>query len=206
MGKELDVSTILLDLTSLTLGDVVLSVEVSETPLLRDNDLLLTRELVTRSSESLDDNVLVVISGTDRDKNLANVDTGGKTLGLTPGTSHTLLQSIGTGTRQHLVDTEDVEGVDTDSHVERLTTRDLGDVLVSTDTGSLKSLGGKLLKLVRDEVDTEREVVDGSSLSTEIIDTDLGIGDTTVVSRLGERLVLAVSVTSSGTASHFELV
>ena len=206
MGKELDVSTILLDLTSLTLGDVVLSVEVSETPLLRDNDLLLTRELVTRSSKSLDDNVLVVISGTDRDKNLANVDTGGKTLGLTPGTSHTLLQSIGTGTRQHLVDTEDVEGVDTDSHVERLTTRDLGDVLVSTDTGSLKSLGGKLLKLVRDEVDTEREVVDGSSLSTEIIDTDLGIGDTTVVSRLGERLVLAVSVTSSGTASHFELV
>ena len=204
MGKELDVSTILLDLTSLTLGDVVLSVEVSETPLLRDNDLLLTRELVTRSSESLDDNVLVVISGTDRDKNLANVDTGGKTLGLTPGTSHTLLQSIGTGTRQHLVDTEDVEGVDTDSHVERLTTRDLGDVLVSTDTGSLKSLGGKLLKLVRDEVDTEREVVDGSSLSTEIIDTDLGIGDTTVVSRLGERLVLAVSVTSSGTASHFD--
>ena len=204
MGKELDVSTILLDLTSLTLGDVVLSVEVSETPLLRDNDLLLTRELVTRSSESLDDNVLVVISGTDRDKNLANVDTGGKTLGLTPGTSHTLLQSIGTGTRQHLVDTEDVEGVDTDSHVERLTTRDLGDVLVSTDTGSLKSLGGKLLKLVRDEVDTEREVVDGSSLSTEIIDTDLGIGDTTVVSRLGERLVLAVSVTSSGTTGHLD--
>ena len=204
MGKELDVSTILLDLTSLTLGDVVLSVEVSETPLLRDNDLLLTRELVTRSSESLDDNVLVVISGTDRDKNLANVDTGGKTLGLTPGTSHTLLQSIGTGTRQHLVDTEDVEGVDTDSHVERLTTRDLGDVLVSTDTGSLKSLGGKLLKLVRDKVDTEREVVDGSSLSTEIIDTDLGIGDTTVVSRLGERLVLAVSVTSSGTTGHLD--
>ena len=204
MGKELDVSTILLDLTSLTLGDVVLSVEVSETPLLRDNDLLLTRELVTRSSKSLDDNVLVVISGTDRDKNLANVDTGGKTLGLTPGTSHTLLQSIGTGTRQHLVDTEDVEGVDTDSHVERLTTRDLGDVLVSTDTGSLKSLGGKLLKLVRDEVDTEREVVDGSSLSTEIIDTDLGIGDTTVVSRLGERLVLAVSVTSSGTTGHLD--
>jgi len=204
VGKELDVSTILLDLTSLTLGDVVLSVEVSETPLLRDNDLLLTRELVTRSSESLDDNVLVVISGTDRDKNLTNVDTGGKTLGLTPGTSHTLLQSIGTGTRQHLVDTEDVEGVDTDSHVERLTTRDLGDVLVSTDTGSLKSLGGKLLKLVRDKVDTEREVVDGSSLSTEIIDTDLGIGDTTVVSRLGERLVLAVSVTSSGTTGHLD--
>ena len=140
MGKELDVSTILLDLTSLTLGDVVLSVEVSETPLLRDNDLLLTRELVTRSSESLDDNVLVVISGTDRDKNLANVDTGGKTLGLTPGTSHTLLQSIGTSTRQHLVDTENVERMNTDSHVEGLTARDLGNVLVGADTSGLKSL------------------------------------------------------------------
>jgi hypothetical protein len=202
--KELDVSAVLLDLTSLTLGDVVISVKVGETPLLGDDDLLLTRELVTRSSESLDDNVLVVVSGTDRDKNLANVDTGGKTLGLTPSTSHTLLQSIGTGTRQHLVDTENVEGVDTDSHVERLTTRDLGDVLVSTDTGGLKSLGGKLLKLVRNEVDAEREVVDRSSLSTKIIDTDLGIGDTTVVSRLRERLVLAVSVTSSGTTGHLD--
>ena len=52
----------------------------------------------------------------------------------------------------------------------------------------------------------KREVVNRSSLSAKVVDTDLGVGDTTVVPRLGERLVLAVSVTSSGTASHFELV
>ena len=94
--------------------------------------------------------------------------------------------------------------MDTDSHVERVTARNLGDVLVGTDTSSFQRFGRKLFKLVGDKVDAEREVVDGSSLSTKIIDTDLSIGDTTIVSGLGERLVLAVSVTSSGTTGHFD--
>ena len=39
----------------------------------------------------------------------------------------------------------------------------------------------------------QREVVDGSLLTTQIIDTDLRIGHTTVVPRLGVRLVQLVS-------------
>lgn len=54
---------------------------------------------------------------------------------------------IGTGTRKHLVNTKNVEGVDTNTNVEGLTSTSLGEVLVGTDTGRLKRLGGDLLKL-----------------------------------------------------------
>lgn len=203
LGEELDVSTVLLDLAVLSSGHVLLSVEVGETPLLGDDNLLLAGELVSASSQTLDDGGLVVVLGSDGDQNLANVDTGGKTGGLTPGTSHTLGESIGTSTRQHLVDSQHVEGVGSDSHVEGLSSRHLGDVLVGTDSGSLKSLGRQLLSLVGNEMDTQREVVDVSSLSAQIVDSDLGVGHGSVVSRLGEGLVLLVSVTLSGSSSHF---
>lgn len=87
--------------------------------------------------------------------------------------------------------------------MERLTSRNLGDVLVGADTGSLKSFRRKLLELIGDEVDAQGELVGGSSLTAQIVDTDLGIGDTTIVSGLGEGLVLAVTVAASGSSSHF---
>lgn len=59
------------------------------------------------------------------------------------------------------------------------------DVLVGTNTGSLEGLGGQLLILVGDEVNTVGEVVNGSLLTTEIEDADLGVGDTTVEAGLG---------------------
>ena len=106
----------------------------------------------------------------------------------------------------------------------------LHNVLVGANSGSLKSLGRKLLVLVRNEMAAEGEVIDGSLLSSEIIDSDLGIGDTSVVSGLWEpvvrdesngmiilmtkrewdmsksnvRLVLTVSVTSGWSSSHFD--
>jgi hypothetical protein len=203
LGEELDVGTVLLDLSVLSSGHVLLSVEVGETPLLGDDDLLLTGELVSASSQTLDNGGLVVVLGSDGNQNLANVNSGSKTGGLTPGSSHTLSKSIGTSARKHLVDSQNVEGVGSDSHVEGLSSGHLGDVLVGTDSGSLKSLGRQLLSLVGNEMDTQREVVDVGSLSTKIVDSDLGVGHGSVVSRLGEGLVLLVSVTLSGSSSHF---
>lgn len=49
----------------------------------------------------------------------------------------------------------------------------LDDVLVGTDSGSLESLRGDLLVLVRNQVAAEGEVVDRSLLSSEVEDTDL---------------------------------
>lgn len=50
-------------------------------------------------------------------------------------------------------------------------------------------LGRKLLVLVGDEVDTERELVNTGTLTAQIEDPDLGVGHTTVEARLGVRLV-----------------
>jgi hypothetical protein len=51
---------------------------------------------------------------------LANVDTGNGSVGLTPGTTHSSLQSIGTGARQHLVDSDNVVWVGPDAEMETL--------------------------------------------------------------------------------------
>jgi hypothetical protein len=81
-----------------------------------------------------------------------------------------------------------VEGVGADAQVETLLAGKLDEVLVGANTGGLEGLGAQLLILVGDEVDAEREVVDVGALAAKIEDADLGVGDTTVVPRLGIRL------------------
>lgn len=125
---ELDVGTILLELAGLAHLDVVLATDGGETPVLGDNDLLATGELVHGTAEGLDGGGLVGVTGADGQNDLADVHTGDNTLGLTEGTTHTGLQTIGTSARQHLVDTDDVEGVDTDTQVETFLTGDLDEV------------------------------------------------------------------------------
>jgi hypothetical protein len=116
---------------------------------------------------------LTGVTAADRQENLANVDTGDSAVGLTPGTTHTGLQSIGTSARQHLVDTDDVVRVGTDAQVEGVLATRLDHVLVGANTGSFKSLGTQLLVLVGDEMDAERELIDTSTLAAEIEDSDL---------------------------------
>ncbi len=80
---------------------------------------------------------------------------------------------IGSGTAQHLVDAQNVEGVDTDTHVEGVLARRLGNVFIGTDTGGFKGFGRKLFVFIRDEVATEGELVDGGTFATQVKDTDL---------------------------------
>jgi len=202
--QELDVGTILLELALLAELDVLLAADGGETPVLGDNDLLATGELVHGAAESLESGGTVGVTSADGQNDLADVHTGNETLGLTEGTTHTGLETIGSGTRQHLVDTDDVVGVDTDTEVETFLTGDLDEVLVGTDTGGLESLGGQLLILVGDKVDTGGEVVHVGLLTTEIEDTNLGVGNTTVEPGLRVGLVLAVTVASRGTTGHLE--
>lgn len=61
-------------------------------------------------------------------------------------------------------------------------------ILVGTDTGSFESLGGKLFVFVGDHVDAKREVVHAGLLTTQVVDTDLGVGNTTVEPGLRVRL------------------
>lgn len=208
--EELNVGTVDTDAALLALGDVLLAAEGSEAPVLGDDDLLATGELVLRAAESLNSGgavwkymsapdlpaqmaeKLTGVTGADGQKDLADVDTGDSAVGLAPGTTHTSLQSIGTGTRQHLVDTDDVVRVGTDTEVEGFLSTDLDEVLVGANTGGFKSLRAQLLVLVGNEVDAERELIDTGTLAAKIEDANLGVGDTTVETRLGVRLVPVV--------------
>lgn len=67
-------------------------------------------------------NMLTGVASAARQDDLADVDTSDKAVGLAEGTTHTGLQSIGTGARQHLVDTDDVVRVGADAEVEGLLT------------------------------------------------------------------------------------
>jgi hypothetical protein len=116
--QELHVGTIHTDLALLALGDVVGAVERSETPLLRDNDLLATGELVLAAAKGFDGGGTVCVAkcqrtvlwscelwfertrvtGADRENDLADVDTGDGTVRLAEGSTHSGLQSIGAST------------------------------------------------------------------------------------------------------------
>lgn len=130
VAEELNVGTVDLDTALLAELDVLLTTERSETPVLGDNDLLATRELVHGATESLDGSRTVSVTSADGQEDLANVHTSHGAVRLTVGTTHTSLETIGTGARQHLVDTDDVEGVGADTHVETILTGDLDEVPV----------------------------------------------------------------------------
>lgn len=71
---------------------------------------------------------LTSITGADTQDDLADVDTGNGSVRLSPSTTHSSLKSIGTGARQHLVDTDDVERVSADTEMETFLSGDLDQV------------------------------------------------------------------------------
>jgi hypothetical protein len=68
-------------------------VHLSETPLLRNDDLLATGELVSGTAKSLHDDRRVRLLASDGKDDLANVDTGNGAVGLAPCTTHTSLET-----------------------------------------------------------------------------------------------------------------
>lgn len=204
-ANVLDVGTVLEHTLVRLELEVVLLVDGGETPLLRHNDLLATRELVASAAESLHDNGGGLLLATDGQDDLADVDTGDSAVGLTPSTTHTGLETIGSSAGQHLVDADNVEGVDTDTQMERILSGGLHHVLVGANTGGLESLGRELLILVGNQVAAEGELVNVGTLAAKIEDPNFGVGHTTVVPRLGVRLVLAVTVAASWPATHLDV-
>lgn len=83
---------------------------------------------------------------------------------------------IGSSAGKHLVDTDDVEGVDADTHVERVLSARLSDVLVGTDTSSFQSFRSDLLVLVAYHVRAEGEIVNRRLLAAKIVDANLLCG------------------------------
>jgi len=177
---------------------------LSEAPVLADVDLLSAWELELSSSESLDSNGGLILSGSNRHEDLSNVNSSGNHGWLTESTSHTGLESISTSARKHLVNSDNVVWVSSDSQVEEILTGDLDHVLVASNTSSLKSFGSDLFQFVRNEVNSSWELIARSSLVANIVDTKLGVWDTSAVSGLWVWLVLAVAIATSWSSTHLE--
>jgi len=92
--QELDVGAIWLEFAGSLEFHIFLSLQRCESPQLGDNDLLLTREFVSGTSEGFHDDGLVGVLASNGQDDLADVNSGDSTVRLTPGTSHTRLESI----------------------------------------------------------------------------------------------------------------
>jgi len=185
---------------------VNLAVPLGEAPPLGHVDLLTPGELELGPAQRLDDVVLVFVGGADGDERLADANTSDETLGFAESSSHSGLQPIGSGARQHFVDPVDVVGVDSDPDVELVLAAVLHHVLVAANAGGLQCFGRKLLQLIGDEMYSEGEFIHASFLSTQIEDPDLGIWNTTVEPGLGVRFIFTIAITSRWTTTHFGLL
>jgi len=175
----------------------------SETPFAGNDQLLTAGELEFGSPERLDDVRLMLVLASHAQNRLSNVDASDQPLRLAKGASHSGLEPISSGARQHFVDADDVEGVDADAHVERVLAHKLYHILVGADTSGFQGLGGELFILVGDHVDAERELIDTRPFTTQVVDTDLRIGDTPAKPRLWVGFVLAVPIAPRRPATHF---
>jgi hypothetical protein len=128
VAQELDVSAVVLEAALGALGNVVLAAERREAPVLGDDNLLAAGELVLGAAEGFDGGGTVGVTGSHGKEDLANVDAGDEAVGLAKGTAHSSLESIGSGTRQHLVDADDVVWVDTDTEMETFLSGNLDEV------------------------------------------------------------------------------
>jgi hypothetical protein len=76
-------------------------------------------------------------------------------------------------------------------------------VLVTSNTCSLKSLRAQLLNLKADEMNSGWEEITVRLLHPCIVHTNLRVWDTTIEPRLGVWLVFAVSIAAGRATSHF---
>lgn len=178
---------------------VHLALVLGESPLLGSEHLLAARELELGATQGLDHSGAEVVLGAHRDNRLADGHTGSRALRLAVGVAHSRLQSIGTGARKHLVDTQHLERVAADAHVEVVLAAVLGQVTVGSNAGGLEGLRGQLLLLVRDQVGHEGEEVDRGLLVAHVVDADLGVRHTAAEARLDERLLVLEAVALGGT-------
>jgi len=178
----------------------------SETPLARHDQFLTARELELGTPERLDDVGLVLVLAAHAHHGLTDVHAGNQALGLAKSSSHSGLEPIGSGAGQHFVDADDVERMDAETHVESVLAHELHHVLVGADTRGFQGLGGELFILVGDHVDAKWELIDARLLATQVVNTDLRIGDTSAKPGLGIRFVFAVPIAPRRPATHLSFL
>jgi len=182
---------------------ILLSGPLGESPLIRSQDLLSSGELILGPAKGFNNMRGVVVLATNRHDHLADLYTSSHLHGLSVRPTHTGGETICSGTRQHLILTNDVERVASYSNVVTLLAGGLDEVLVACNARGLESAGRELLLLVGDQVDNAGEVVHRVLLVPTVVDADLGVWYTSAVSRLDVRLVLLKAKAACRSSSHF---
>jgi len=186
--------------------DIVLSGVLGKSPLQALENLLPTRELELAPSNGLHHVRLGRILPANGQQDLSDVDAGGHADGLAVRVPHPAGQSIRPGAAKHLVGPDDVEGVDAHPDVIPVLANGVGEVLVDGDAAGLQGLAGDLLLLVAHQVADEGKEVDGGLLRANVVDLDLGLGDTAAVTGLDVGLILLVAVAAERTTTHVDEV
>lgn len=203
LRDDFDINTIISDL-SFFLKSIVISLnQLSETEFSGYKNLLTTRELELRTTERFLSVLNIFGSCTDWHKNLTNADTSRFTESFTISLSHTLLKSICSSARKHFIDTNDVPWMDSHSHMETFSSNTGLHVLVASNTGSFKSFRGDLFFFVTNQMNAGWKSVVACLLFTNIINSDLWVGYSTIETRLWIRLVLLITIAPGGSSSHF---
>ena len=188
------VGTITLD-SAILKGLVVVRLnEFGESEFSGNENLLSSRELEFSTTEGFTSLRNSIGSGSNGKQDLTDGDTSRFTEGLTESTSHTLLESISTSAGKHLIDTNTMERMDSDSEMEVLSTDVNEHVLVGSNSGGFKSFRSDLLLFVTNKMDASWEKSVSSLLLTAIVHSNLGVWDTSVESGFWIRLVLLVPV------------
>ena len=89
-----------------------------------------------------------------------------------------------------------------DANVVSLLSNVFGEVLVDGNAACFEGFRGNLLLLVAYEMGYVGKEIDCCSFVADVVNPDLGFGDTTTVPTLDVGLVLLVTVTTSWTATH----
>ena len=166
-------------------------------PLPANNDLLTTRELKLSTTESLLSMLAVAVLASNGKKNLTNGDSCTSSLWLTKSTSHPSLEPISSGTWKHLVNSKNMEGMNSNPQMKRIFPSKFCHVLVTGNTSCFQSFTWNILFLPTHKMNTEGEFINTLLLHSNIINPNLGIRNTATKSRFGIRLVLDLAVTSS---------
>ena len=180
--------------------------EFSKSEFSGNENLLSTWELELWSSESFLGVSDVLLSTSNWNQNLTNVDSCRLAKWFTEGTSHTLLEPICTSARKHLIDSDCVPWMNSDSHVEKISSYVGLHVLVASNSCSFQCFRCDLLLFVTDQVDTCWELIVLCLLLSAIVHSDLWVWNTSVESWFWIWFVLLISVAPSWSSSHYFLI
>lgn len=101
---------------------------------------------------------------------------------------------ISSSTRQHLVDTNDMEWMKSHPNVELIFATEFNKIFVSANAACFQSFRAQLLIFIRHEMNTKRKFFHECLLSAQVIDTNLRVWNTTTEARFWVRLVLTITV------------